>query len=240
MGGRGGFPARCGVSGRERVGSTFSYLPQSGGDAPVCLGLQHVCRLYEVQFKQGKHLSVWFWWSMAGSLSIAVFTVVCPGNSTPLCFSSWTLAGGFLLRYCILSTGARENPPLSIFGMFKARRMLDCSSCTRPPCFAIVSDMVKTYKKLVAALRMRVDYYLDHIYVRSLLKGNQCLCCPLPGMSITTFVSENARANNVMIFNLVDCADKCLDWPWRFPVMSHGKLNLGLSAHTRCTLSPGS
>jgi hypothetical protein len=35
--------------------------------------------------------------------------------------------------------------------MFKARLMSDCSSCTRPPCLAIIADMLNTYKKLVAA-----------------------------------------------------------------------------------------
>jgi hypothetical protein len=27
--------------------------------------------------------------------------------------------------------------------------MSECSSCTRPPCLAIVADMLKTYKTLV-------------------------------------------------------------------------------------------
>jgi len=46
---------------------------------------------------------------------------------------------------------ARENRPLAIFAIFKARHMSDCSSCTRPPCLAIVAEMLKTYKMLVAA-----------------------------------------------------------------------------------------
>jgi len=40
---------------------------------------------------------------------------------------------------------------LSILAIFNARRMSDCSSCTRPPCLAIVADMLKTYKTLVDA-----------------------------------------------------------------------------------------
>jgi len=46
---------------------------------------------------------------------------------------------------------ARENRPLAIFAIFKARHMPDCSSCTRPPCLAIVAEMLKTYKMVVAA-----------------------------------------------------------------------------------------
>jgi len=33
--------------------------------------------------------------------------------------------------------------------------MSDCSSCTRPPCLAKVADMLKTYKKLVAASKRK-------------------------------------------------------------------------------------
>ena len=38
-----------------------------------------------------------------------------------------------------------------ILVIFKARHMSDCCSLTRPPCLAIVADMLKTYKKLIAA-----------------------------------------------------------------------------------------
>jgi hypothetical protein len=38
---------------------------------------------------------------------------------------------------------------------FKARRMSDYSSCTRPPCLAIVADMLKTYKQLVVASKRK-------------------------------------------------------------------------------------
>jgi len=55
------------------------------------------------------------------------------------------------VRYFVSSIVAREKPSLAILPIFNARRMLDCSSCTRPPCLAIVADMLKTYKTLVDA-----------------------------------------------------------------------------------------
>ena len=47
--------------------------------------------------------------------------------------------------------GSVRNPPLAIFAIFQARRMSDCSSCTRPPCLAIVADMLKSCRILDAA-----------------------------------------------------------------------------------------
>ena len=57
----------------------------------------------------------------------------------------------FLIRNCVSCNAGREKPSLAMFATFKARCMLDCSSCTRPHCLAIVADMSKTYKILVAA-----------------------------------------------------------------------------------------
>jgi len=82
---------------------------------------------------------------------IAAFTSLWPGNSTPRFFSSRTSAHGFLMRFFVSSISAREKPSLAILAIFNARRMSDCSSCTRPPCLAIVADMLKTYKTLVDA-----------------------------------------------------------------------------------------
>jgi hypothetical protein len=47
--------------------------------------------------------------------------------------------------------------------------MLDCSSCTRPPCLAILAEKLKTSKKLVAASKVRFGYYLNYIWLFSLL-----------------------------------------------------------------------
>jgi len=58
---------------------------------------------------------------------------------------------GFLIRYFVSSIAAHEKPSLAILAIFNARRMSECASCTRPPCLAIVADMLQTYKPLVAA-----------------------------------------------------------------------------------------
>ena len=70
--------------------------------------------------------------------------------NTPLHLLS-RLGMRFLIRNCISSIAAREKPSLAIFATFRAWRMLDCSNCTRPPCLAMVADILNTYKKLVAA-----------------------------------------------------------------------------------------
>jgi hypothetical protein len=35
---------------------------------------------------------------------------------------------------------------------------------------------------------------------------------------MTKFVSKNPRTDNLVMFNSVDCVDKCLCRPWRFPL----------------------
>jgi len=139
-----------GVPGRGAICSVVGCQHRSGRGAPIPLHLQHVCGFIAVPFCQRRHLAVWYWRNIAGCLSIAAFTSLCPGNSTPRLFSSRTSAQGVLIRYCISSIAAHKNPSLAILAIFKARRISDCSSCTRPPCYAIVADMLKTYKKLVA------------------------------------------------------------------------------------------
>jgi len=88
---------------------------------------------------------------------IAGFTCLCPANSTPRFFSSRTLARGLLISYCVPSIAARENPPSSMLAIFKASCILGCSSCTRPPCLTIVADKLKTYKKLVAGSKRKIQ-----------------------------------------------------------------------------------
>jgi hypothetical protein len=41
--------------------------------------------------------------------------------------------------------------------IFKARCMLDFSNCTKPPCLAIVDEMLKTYRKLVASSKSNLQ-----------------------------------------------------------------------------------
>jgi len=140
-----------------------------GGGAPVPLRLQRVCGFFVVPFGQGRQPSVWFSRIIAGCLSIAAFTLLCPGKKTPRYFSSRPLPHGFLICCCVSSIAARRNPSLAILAISKARHMLDCSSCTQSPFLALVADMLKTYKKLVAASRVRIGCYLNHIRLGSLL-----------------------------------------------------------------------
>ena len=70
--------------------------------------------------------------------------------NTPF-ISSETSARGFLLRYFVSPIAARNKPSFAILAIFNARNMSDCTSCTRPPCLAIVADMLKTYKTSVPA-----------------------------------------------------------------------------------------
>jgi len=95
--------------------------------------------------------------------------LVIPGElNTPLhLFSDF---GARILNQLLsfLYSGAWQ-PSLAILAIFKARRMSDCSSCTWPPCLAIVADMLKTSKKLVAATTVRSRYYLNNIRLHSLL-----------------------------------------------------------------------
>jgi len=114
-----------------------------GGGAAVHLHLQRVCGFFVVPLWEGRQLSVWFSWTIGGCLSIAAVTLLCPGNTTPRFFSSRTSACGVLIRCLVSSIAVRENPSLAILAIFKARHMSDCSSCTRPPCHAIVADMLK-------------------------------------------------------------------------------------------------
>jgi len=143
-----------------------------GGGAPVPLCLQQVWGFFAVPLGQERQLSVWFSWSIARCLAIAAFTLIGPGNTTPHFISTRTSALGFLISCCVSSIVARKNRSSAIVAIFKARCMSDCSSCTRPSCLAIVADMLKTYKKYVAASRVRIGCYLNHRCLRSLLYGH--------------------------------------------------------------------
>ena len=129
-GGTGGVPGGYGV--RSGVG----YLCCSGGCAPVPLRLQRVWGFCVLPFRHGRQPSVWLSQSIAGCLSIAGLTFSCPGISTLRFFSAWTSARGVLMRSCVASFPASENPLLAIMAKSKASRMSDCFSCTGPPCLA--------------------------------------------------------------------------------------------------------
>ena len=87
-----------GILGRGGVSSSVSCLCWSGVGATVHLGLPPVSIFIAVLFWQGRHSSMWFWWSLTGCLSIAAFIEVCPGDSTPCFISSWASARGSLIR----------------------------------------------------------------------------------------------------------------------------------------------
>jgi hypothetical protein len=203
---------------------TLAFAP------PACLGI--VCGA----IWQGRQLSICFSRTIARYLSITAFTLLCPGNSTPHFFSSRTSARGIWISCCVSSIAARENPPFAILAIFKARCMSDCSSCTRPPCLAIVAYMLKTSKKLVAGSTVTSGYYVNHIRLRRLLQGLYSLFRPFPGMFIKKFVCENPRTDNIVMFNFADCADKCLGRPWRFAVTECDKLVMYLSTYPLCAL----
>jgi len=59
--------------------------------------------------------------------------LVVPRKLNTHFFSSQTLARGYLHRYCVSSIVACEHRRVAILAIFKARRMPDCSSSTRPP-----------------------------------------------------------------------------------------------------------
>jgi len=194
-----------------------------GGGALVPLCLQPVCGFVAVPFWQGRQQFVWFSWTIAWCFSITAFTMLCPENEMPRFFSPRTSARGFFITCCVSSIPARKNPSLAILAIFQARRLLHCSSCTCHPCSAIVSDMLKTYKKSVAASQLRFGDYLNHIWLRSLRWGLWRLFRPFLGTFISKFVCEIPRTDNMAMFGFVDCANKCLGLPRRFPVTSSNK-----------------
>jgi len=115
-----------------------------GGGAPGPLCLQRVCGFFAMALWQGSQPSDCFSRIIAVCLSIAAFTLLCPGKPTPRIFSSRNSAWGFLTSYHVCSIVACENPSFAILAIFRARRMSDCSSCTWPPGLAIVAEMLKT------------------------------------------------------------------------------------------------
>jgi len=162
MGDAGGVPDRNPVA--SRVGSGVGFcngcgvccLHRVGGSASVPLHLQHVSGFFALPLCQRRYPSDWFRRSIAGCLTIAAFSLLCTGHSTPRFFSSWTSARDYLIRYCVSSSATRQHPPLAILAIFNAKHMSDCSSCTWPPCLTTVADMLKTFKKLVAAVNSKL------------------------------------------------------------------------------------
>jgi hypothetical protein len=95
--------------------------------------------------------------------------LLSPGNKTVCFIPSRTSPQAFLISCCISFIVGCDNTPVAILAIFMARPMSDSSSCTRPPCLAIVADMFKTYRQIVAASKVRFGYCLNHIQLCSLL-----------------------------------------------------------------------
>jgi hypothetical protein len=49
-----------------------------------------------------------------------------------------------LMRHFVSLIAVHEKPSFAILAIFNARSMSDCSIINRPPCLAIVADMLKT------------------------------------------------------------------------------------------------
>jgi hypothetical protein len=139
------------AGGSGGVGSGVRTLRWAGEGAPDHLRPQRVSGFFGVPFWHGRQLDIWLRQSIARCLCIAAFTFLRRGNSKPGIFCSRTSACGFVMIYFVSSIAVRAKPSLAILAIFNARHMSDSSSCTRPPCLAIVADMLKTYKALVDA-----------------------------------------------------------------------------------------
>jgi len=116
--GRGGILGKGGTLGRGGVSSGVSCLRRSGWGAPVPFTLNCVGGFCAVQCWQGRHLAIWFWWSIAGCLSIAAFNLLSPGHSTPRFFSIWTAGRGFWIRDSFASIAAILSNGYAFPGQF--------------------------------------------------------------------------------------------------------------------------
>jgi len=129
--GTGGIPGGGGLPG----GGAAS----SGGGEPVPLRLQRVSRFFAVPLWHRRQPGVWFLLTIARCLSIAAFTYLCQGNSTPRFFSTRTLERGFLISCCDSSIATRENPSFGHFGHIQGKAhvglfQLYPTSLPRPSC----------------------------------------------------------------------------------------------------------
>jgi len=69
--------------------------------------------------------------------------------------------------------------------------MSDCSSCTRPPCLAIVADMLKTYKDISCCIYI-IDSAISSPIYASVAFSNVVKACLVSSWG---FLSKNASAN---------------------------------------------
>ena len=108
--------------------------------------------------RERSHPSVWMSWILAWCLSTATFTFQYTEISTPFTLSSHTMAQHCMMNYCISWIVVQTDPSLAWLAKLNTMYMSDCSSCIWPPCIAIVVDMLKTYKKLVHASKIEIQW----------------------------------------------------------------------------------
>jgi len=138
--GAGGVPGGGGVS----AGAALC-VGQGRCTCPLCL--QRVCGFFAAPF--GEEGAGHFGYDEVCRVSLYRSLHLCMPRklNTPLLLFSdlgaWFLNEIFRFLYC----GARKAF-LAILAIFNGRRMSDCSSCTRPPCLAIVARHVENLQDI--------------------------------------------------------------------------------------------
>jgi len=138
QGGTGVLPGVGGVEGG------IGRLCQSGCGTPGSLPLKSACSFRTVPSCRARLLWVWFSSTMVKCFPDAAFTFWYPGNSTLSYITFQTLLLGVTIWCCVSTMTAPENTPLYLLAVLHARHLLGCSGHTRPPCSAIVADMLRT------------------------------------------------------------------------------------------------
>jgi hypothetical protein len=63
-----------------------------------------------------------------------------------------------VISNCVSSIAVCEIPALAILAIFEVKLMSDCSSSTRPEGIAMVVEMLKPYKGMVAACNNEIQH----------------------------------------------------------------------------------
>jgi len=115
--------------------------------------------------------------------------------------------------------------------------MSDFSSCTRPPCLAKVADILKTYKKLVAASTYQIRLLpLPYTLWWHPLRWFKPVWSP-KGMLITKFICKNPSAVYIVTFDFADGAYKYPGGPFRFHITgSKNQSRRSLSTPDLCNI----
>jgi len=199
------------------------------GCAPIHFRIQRACGFSAVLSSRGRLPSIWFSWTIAGCLSIAALSWAFPENSTPHVLSSLTSARGSSIRHWVSSITAHKNPPVAILAIFQARRMSDCSSCSWPSCLAIVADMLKTYKKLIATSKIEIPRLPQPHMTPSPPLGSTM---PVSSALGEVYHENHPRKCKSWLSHDVSFRGHCELMPWSTMVISHyGQRWTGHRAH---------